>query len=303
MNQNHTLLLTIGLPFYNNVGTLENAVKSVLVQTFTNWELILINDGSTDASLVIAERMVKMDSRIRLLNDGENRGLISRLNQVIELAKGAYIARMDGDDMMMPEKLEKQMAELDKNPKIDVIDTGLYTINENDEPIGMRGVGELDTGNKKRALKSGLLFHPSVIVKTGWYRKNKYSPDFFRSEDYELWCRTFDTTVFHRVREPLFLYREGNVNVKNYVASMRTFRKILRIYSPGVLSRSELQAEMFKTYLKSATYKVFAFFKIQYILTSKRNQKLDSIQQDEIIEVIRHIKGFGEIKSGLPTKS
>jgi glycosyltransferase involved in cell wall biosynthesis len=294
MNPDNTPFLTIGLPFFNNFNTLEKAVKSVQVQSYKNWELILLNDGSTDASLAVAERLMQRDSRISLVNDGENKGLVARLNQVIDMGKGDYIARMDADDMMMPGKLERQMAVLMENPDIDVIDTGAYTINEQDEPVGIRGVEELDTNNKKKALKNVLLFHPTIIVKTAWYRKNKYSPEFFRSEDYELWCRTFDTTIFYRITEPLFLYREGNVNVKNYVASMRTFRKILRLYGPGVLTKSELQVEMLKTYLKSATYKVFAYFEMQHILTSKRNQKLTAAQQAEIKQVINRIKTAGE---------
>ncbi|MEJ7587423.1 MAG: glycosyltransferase family A protein [Ferruginibacter sp.] len=285
-------MLTVGLPFYNSQKTLSNAIKSILIQSYTNWELVLIDDGSTDNSYNIAAQLAATDSRIKLISDGTNRGLISRLNQVIDLAKGEYIARMDADDMMMPLKLERQMKVLLENERIDVIDTAAYTINEKDEPIGMRGTEEIDTWDKKRVLKKVLLFHPTIIAKTSWYKQNKYSEDFVRSEDFELWCRTFDNTVFYRINQPFFLYREGNVNVKNYIQSMKTFRKILRRYGPGVLSKSEFATEILKSYLKSGVYVFFALFKSQYILSSKRNMKLNDGQVSEVNEVIRQIKNL-----------
>jgi glycosyltransferase involved in cell wall biosynthesis len=272
---------------------LANAVKSILIQSYKNFELILINDGSTDNSYSIAYEIAKTDDRIKLISDGENRGLVFRLNQIIDIARGEYIARMDSDDMMMPEKLENQMKILLQNNHIDVIDTAAYTINEKDEPIGIRGTEDINTTDKKKLLKKTLLFHPTVIAKTSWYIKNKYSADFVRGEDFELWCRTFDNTVFHRIKEPFFIYREGNVNVKNYIASMKTFRKIIRLYSPAVLSKSEFIIEIVKTYLKSAVYYLFSLFKLQHILSSKRNTRLNATQVAEvkgIIDIIKNVK-------------
>lgn len=290
MHQNSPHFLTIGLPFYNNEKTLKSAINSVILQSYGLWELILVDDGSIDNSYNIAYEIAQTDKRIILISDGTNKGLISRLNQIIDLAKGEYIARMDADDMMMPEKLERQMNVLIGNDEIDVIDTAAYTINEKDEPIGIRGTEDLNIRDQKRLLKKALLFHPTIIAKTSWYKKNKYSEDFIRAEDFELWCRTFKSTVFHRIKEPYFLYREGNVNVKNYILSMKTFRKIIRHYGPGVLSKSEFALEILKTYLKSAVYKVFALFKWQHILSSKRNMKLNESQVTEVNQVINRIK-------------
>ena len=283
-------LLTIGLPFYNNGNTLQKAIRSVILQSFQNWELIMINDGSNDNSCDIALEMAKTDLRIKLIDDKKNRGLAFRLNQIIDLAKGQYIARMDADDMMLPEKLNIQIDTLLKNQKIDVIDTASYTIDERDEPIGVRGTEVLNIKDKKGALKSVLLFHPTVVGKTEWFKKNRYSENFVRAEDYELWCRTFDSTVFFRIKTPLFLYREGNVNVKNYVLSMKTVRKILRQYSPCVLSKQEYIKEIIKTYLKSGLYIFFGVFKLQQYLSSKRNLKLNNCQVAEIKSFIRLIK-------------
>lgn len=291
MHQNNQPLLTIGLPFFNNQNTLSSAIKSVLIQTYKNWELLLINDGSTDKSYTIANEFAQKDSRIKLISDGENRGLIFRLNEIIDLANGSYIARMDSDDMMMPEKLEEQMKILIDNQNIDVIDTAVYTINEKDEPIGIRQAGDLCTWDKKKILKHAFLFHATVIAKTSWYRRNKYDEKFIRSEDFELWCRTFDTTVFYRISKPLFIYREGNVNIKNYTASNRTHRNILRKYGPGTLTKRELTAEIIISHFKSTLYRLFAAFNMQYILSSKRNNKLNANQIKHIRDLIKTIKG------------
>lgn len=283
-------MLTIGLPFFNSEKTLANAIKSVLLQTYSHWELLLLDDGSTDGSLSIAKHFAERDVRIKVMSDGQNRGLIYRLNQVIDIASGDYIARMDSDDMMVPEKLSKQMEVLQSNPAIDVIDTAAFTIDEDDNPTGMRGFTDLNTRNRKSAFKNVLLFHPTVIAKTSWYRKNKYDTGFVRSEDFELWCRTFDHTVFSRVYEPLFLYREGKVNIRNYVASNRSHRKMLRKYGREVLSGGELMMELVKSHLKSVLYKIFSIANKQHILVLKRNEVLNEEQTRYVKSVIEKIK-------------
>ena len=102
-------LVTIGIPFYNASQFLEYAIKSVINQTYTNWELILVDDGSTDDSLSIARSF--NDQRIKILSDGVNKGLVSRLNEIILNSRGSYIARMDADDIMHFERIEKQIFE------------------------------------------------------------------------------------------------------------------------------------------------------------------------------------------------
>jgi len=111
-------LVTIGLPFYNAENTLPLAIKSTLAQTFSSWRLLLVDDGSTDRSLAIAKEFAEHDFRIEVLTDGKNRGLIYRLNQLIDLADTKYIARMDADDIMLPERLAKQFHFLEKNRDI-----------------------------------------------------------------------------------------------------------------------------------------------------------------------------------------
>lgn len=284
--------ITIGIPFYNNERTLELSIRSVISQTFKDWELILINDGSSDTSIQVANKMVNLFPEIRLIDDEINQGLIYRLNQIIDLANGEYIARMDADDVMLPERLEKQFNEFVKNPKLDVVATAAYTIDEKNNPIGIRDTFHIDLKSNKEILKKSLLIHPSILVKKEWYKLNKYDSKYVRAEDYELWCRTYSYTNFYRITEPLFLYREGNISVKNYVSSMKTIRIIYRNYSKGVLSSNELVFEIFKTYLKVLMYRFMGVFKLQYLITSKRN---NSLSKNQIILVNDAIKELNRI--------
>jgi glycosyltransferase involved in cell wall biosynthesis len=285
-------IITIGLPFYNNEKTLEKAINSVLMQTYSNWELLLIDDGSIDGSKSLALKAARSEKRIRYLSDGVNRGLVYRLNQITNMAKGQYIARMDADDMMLPEKLEKQLIVFQHHPEIDIVATAAYTIDEYDTPIGIRDTKNIELIHKKEILKNALLIHPTILVKTAWYKANKYDKDFLRAEDYELWCRSFEHTKFYRITEPLFLYREGNVTLRNYNLSMQTLRKIFKKYGRGVLTHRELSFEILKTHIKSFMYSFFSFFGVQYLLSARRNVLLTPQQKQLIDADILKIKNY-----------
>ena len=123
-------MVTIGLPFYNAEKYLALAIESVLQQTYTDWELLLLDDGSTDDSLSIAQSYAQKDSRIKVISDGKNKNLATRLNELPSLAQGLYLARMDADDIMHPARIERQLAVLKTHPEIDVLGTNAYIIND-----------------------------------------------------------------------------------------------------------------------------------------------------------------------------
>ncbi|HTK19649.1 MAG TPA: glycosyltransferase [Mucilaginibacter sp.] len=277
-------LVTIGLPTYNNSKTIQASIQSILNQNYQNWELFIIIDGSTDGSYDLIKRFV--DPRITILNDKENKGLIFRLNQIIDLAHGQYICRMDADDMMLPEKLTEQINYLAQNSEVDVLDTGTYSIDENDTPIGVRGISDLNNVSFKKTLKRSLLIHPTVMGKAEWFKNNRYAIGFERAEDFELWCRTFTSSVFGRLTKPLYIYREGRVNIRNYILTMRSVRKVLFLYGYLGLSKAEIRIEILKTYAKTCLYRLFGFLNIQNILTDKRNT---NISKEEIKFLTQYI--------------
>jgi glycosyltransferase involved in cell wall biosynthesis len=209
--------LTIGIPFKNPGKYFEPALKSIFAQTFTDWELILVDDGSTDGSIEYAQSI--NDPRVKVYVDGRSTGLSVRLNQMIQLANAPYFFRMDADDIMHPARLEKQYQALIECDPMTVIGTAAYSIDEESNIMGFRS-SRSEQRYGFNAIQS--FWHPTVAASTSWFRENPYSENFIyqRSEDTELWCRTTDKTKFINLAEPLLYYREEkSLSIRKYVAT------------------------------------------------------------------------------------
>ncbi len=199
-------LITVAMPVYNAGGYLVEAVNSIIAQTYANWELYVIDDGSTD-NAIESIRLIK-DERIKILKDGLNKGLAARLNQIIDLAKGQYFARMDQDDISMPERFKLQIAALEANPNIDLVATRTLTINSKNQIIG-----ELPFASTHQQIcaKPWLGFympHPSWFGKIEWFRKYRYaSPAPYFCEDQELLLRAYKQSQFICLEQALLRYR------------------------------------------------------------------------------------------------
>ena len=131
-----TPLVTIAIPIYNAEKYLRYAIQSCINQTYQNWELLLMCDGSTDTSIGIMEEMAAYDSRIRVIYDDVNKGLVYRLNQSIKLAKGKYYARMDADDIMAVNRIEEEVNFLELHPMVDVVGTSMMMIDGDNHIMG-----------------------------------------------------------------------------------------------------------------------------------------------------------------------
>jgi glycosyltransferase involved in cell wall biosynthesis len=285
---NDRISVTIGIPFLNARRYLADAVRSVFAQTHEDWELILVDDGSTDGSLDVVRHLD--DPRVRVLSDGTNRGLCARLNQIASLAQGSYLARMDADDLMHPERIERQLRFLRTNPNVDLIDTATYTVNDDLTPLGIRGDQPLDV-NPDAVLRHGLLIHPTVMGRTAWFRDNPYDAVYVRAEDRELWCRTCTTTRFARLCEPLFFYREGlGGNLRNYLRTESTVRDILRRYGPPLVGARRTRRLVIRSWMKSLAYRVGTTLGLQGRLIQKRNRPLDVVAIKEAVELLAMIQ-------------
>lgn len=215
-------LVTVGIPFYNSEKYLSDAIKSTLNQTYTNLEIILIDDGSTDSSLKIAQEFKKNNKRITVISDGENVGLPKRLNQLSKLAKGKYYARMDADDIMFSNRIKVQVKYLLNNPEVDLLGTGLIAIDNNNDIIGLRKGGTFSQITLKTALKGSWTAHPSITGKAEWFKNNNYDETLRRSQDFELWIRTVEKSNFVGIKEPLLFYREASTSsIKKYMQSTK----------------------------------------------------------------------------------
>ena len=186
------IYISIGIPFYNAEKYLEDAICSVLAQTYKFWELILVDDGSTDKSLSIANKYAENDDRIRVLSDGENRKLPFRLNQIIRESKYDFIARMDADDLMSSTRLEKQINYLHENLSIDLVSAGIFSLKNDLALVGYRTTSSEKVINKVDAVMGSTgIIHASILARKSWFERNKYNKYNLLAEDYELCLNAF----------------------------------------------------------------------------------------------------------------
>lgn len=225
--------VTIGIPFYNAEKTLADAIRSVFAQTYTDWELILVDDGSTDRSLEIARSV--NDPRVRVISDGKNLKLAARLNQIVREAQYDYIARMDADDLMSPDRIEKEMSLFEQYPDVDLVSTGICSITNDDVPTGIRihNSNYISSSEVFTHRGGAGIVHASVVAKKDWYKRNCYNTAYKTSQDADLWLNAFlhNDLSHYIIREPLYYYREtGNVTAPKILSGTINLLKMFFHY-------------------------------------------------------------------------
>lgn len=205
-------LVSIILPVFNGEKYIESAVRSILNQTHENIELIVINDGSTDATLDICSRLSTIDKRIVLISR-DNQGLVKSLNEGISKAKGDYIARMDADDVSLPSRIEKQLKVITEDG-VEFCFTSVDLIDEKDKQIGRVSYTVSKHVLKAKMLVSCCFYHPTVMFSRKIIEELYYDESYYLAEDYELWSRLinkgYKATV---IKSPLLKYRVHNNSV------------------------------------------------------------------------------------------
>lgn len=280
-------MISIGIPFYNAENYLEDAICSVLAQAYEDWELILVDDGSKDDSLDIAHMYAKKDLRIKVISDCKNMKLPYRLNQLIEESKGDFIARMDADDIMHPDRLEKQLNFLEANKSYDLVSTGLVSIDSDNIVKGYRKVKSLydDFSNIETSYP---IVHPSVMARRSWFDRNKYSEKYPRAEDFELWTRAISNNDFKMAVLPdlLLYYREeGNLSMDKI---LNTYSDVFNIYSSYYPHR-KFNLNAIKTKLKMLIVKGFYSSGNLQRLANRRNSSFSVAEKVNFQELLDEI--------------
>lgn len=196
--------ITIAMPVYNAGSDLKVAVQSIINQTFVDWVLIIIDDGSTDGAINSIKDI--KDDRVKIICDSENKGIAHRLNQAISMANTEFFARMDADDISLPERLEAQYNLINSDPTIDVVACRSSTMD------GTNIIGELPFRLTHKEIIGrpwfGFYFaHPTWLGRLSWFEKYKYSLSAYYCEDQELLLRTYTESKFETVNKILFRYR------------------------------------------------------------------------------------------------
>lgn len=228
--------VSIIMPAYNSEKFIKSAINSVIKQTYENWELLIIDDGSGDKTLNIIEKFSNNESRIKSIPNKSNNGVSDSRNKGIKLAKGEWIAFLDSDDIWHPKKLKMQL-ETARLKSADFIYTGVTYINEKDEFYnGTFSVPE--KVNYSKLLKQNFISCSSVLIKKEKFNQIKMENDDIH-EDYAVWLRLLKTGGFaYAVNKPLLIYR---------------------------ISKSSKSGNKFKTF--RMTYNVFRFIKINPLVS------------------------------------
>ena len=188
-------MISVIMATYNRADKIGKAIESVLSQTYTDFELIIVDDGSTDDTLSVLRSY--SDSRIKIIDNKENIGFVKSLNKAINLAQGKYIARIDDDDYWCDDsKLEKQVKFLESNLEYNLVGCGMiknevkYLFKEKDEDI------------RKTMLLTDQFVHPGVVFrKDAWETAGRYDEKFFFSQDWDLWMRLGKTGKMYNFQE------------------------------------------------------------------------------------------------------
>lgn len=213
---------------FNSALYLNEAVDSMLNQSFTDFEFLIVNDGSTDETFNILNEY--NDNRIHIINQ-ENQGLARSLNNAIKLANGEYLVRMDADDISFPNRLENQFKFMESNPNIGVYGTAVSYISENGKLLG-RSFPYLNNKVIKQKIlgfKGNVVAHPTVIIRKKTF--NKYGPynEFMSfNQDYHLWSKFLRNGVlFENTNEIELKYRISKNSIGSTIIHNAQSREIL----------------------------------------------------------------------------
>lgn len=274
--------VSIGIPFYNAGNDFKQAISSVLQQSYSNFELILLNDGSSDNSLDIAQSF--SDPRIRVISDGVNKGLPSRLNELINLSRGDFIARMDADDLISVNRIQQQVEFLVANPDLDLVSTGICSITNDNRVVGYR---EAIQKNNTCVSVSNTVFgkaniaHATIMARKAWYLRNRYNEQAKLMEDYQLWIDAAikrDLAVGY-IKTPLYFYREES-STSSKKAINAYVNQYLLVYSNYFDKLGFIEKLKFSllTLVKVSTVYVLNIFSFTEFLVKIRNK---NTEQDE----------------------
>lgn len=280
-------LISVVMPVYNVRFYVREAIDSILNQTIQDFEMIVIDDCSTDDTIAVVESF--NDDRIRIIEKKENKGLIDSLNIGFALASGKYIARMDGDDISTTNRFEKQLNILENNPQIKVCGSWLQAFGKDDKIIKHK--------EKHEQILVNMMVHCSmslgaVMLDRAWVEGEYFDENKKHVEDYDFWSRLIWKGKLYNIQEVLYHYRIHENQVSN------TFNEIQRkgdipikliFFKKLKYNQNQFKEEFLeKMFLQTAFFSVdeFTLFLKWLILLKKQNKKLRVYNQSDFNNVI-----------------
>jgi glycosyltransferase involved in cell wall biosynthesis len=274
-------LICIGLFVYNSEKYLNNCISSILSQSFKDFKLVIVNDGSTDKSLSIINSF--LDQRIEIHNHKENKGIAYRLCELTKSIDEKYFVRMDSDDIMLENRLDVQINCFNESPSIDFVYGDAISIDLDNNILGYKK--STNALNSLNILAGKSIIHPTVMFRTEWLQKNNYNKIYNGVEDLELWFRTYKHTNYKYINTPLIFYREV-ISSKKYFNSIQSRKLFANNYNLNYIDRFKFVT---LTYFKTIYTIVFKFFKLNYfnIFFRYTTKKVDLIYYNLIVKYKR----------------
>jgi glycosyltransferase involved in cell wall biosynthesis len=271
--------ISVVMPVYNTAKYINEAIDSILNQTFTDFEFIIIDDCSTDGSLDIIKTY--SDERIILIQNESNQGVVYSLNNALSIANGKYIARMDSDDISKLDRFEKQLSYFYKNPNIELIGSFYHRIDSFGNTLDLINYPYFQEDIKFGLLFSCVLAHPTIFFKRSLIDLNyfKYDQNYFPAEDYFLWTNLISKVKIANINECLLKYRVTTYQISSLysedqikITNLIRVRYLLSLYPNFTIYEKSLlnfwNCDMLCSY-KNVSEALFVF---NYIFNSENNQ-------------------------------
>lgn len=210
-------LISVNIPLHNSELYIKDAILSIIKQTYQNFEIIIVNDGSNDRGPEIVHSI--NDSRIKLFNNEKNEGIVYSRNKAIEYSSGKYIAILDSDDIAISERFEKQVYFLENNPEFAMVGSWYETINKNGEPTGQVIKFEAENSLIRSQLFWGNYFaQSSILIRREVITEFKYNLQLNQAEDYLLWSQISMKYKVANLNSSLIQYRlhDNNISARRF---------------------------------------------------------------------------------------
>jgi glycosyltransferase involved in cell wall biosynthesis len=286
------MFISVLMAVYNGEKYLKEAIESILQQTYTNFEFIIVNDGSTDSTAEIIATYT--DTRIKVINSPQNCGLIDSLNKGIDIAKGDYIARLDADDIAMPERLAIQVQYLQQHTDVVLLGSGAVLLQNNQ--LGDHTYYQ----HEQECIAVHLLFrnvfiHSSVMVKTSVINAIRFDKDYYLAEDYILWVKIAQKHKTATLKQALVQHRnhETNITKLKYDKHIATVLKIYayQLEQLGISATEEQLLLHYKVgnyqFENSLSYLSDIAAWLELVMTKNREKKLYGISclENRILQI------------------
>lgn len=243
--------VSVYMPAYNREKYIAEAIDSILNQTFTDFELIIINDGSTDNTAKIISDYAARDKRIKFINNKQNRGIVAASNIGLDVAIGEYIAKMDSDDISLPDRLAKQVAFLDSHPDIGMVGCGLQAFDKDNFII---------THSARVGLIDALTEIPTTIfmARRSVIEQNKlrFNPEFIAGEDYDFYVQFLKHANIANLPDILYKYRwhGSNISIEQNKIQIQQTKKIQKELTNYLTYNSKIRKNLLNTHTETNTY-------------------------------------------------